>query len=153
MWRCQNDHPTPYLGNSPHHSRRKWIWDAMPLQQIVRTVGGTVTISSPMSLSFVLTFMQALAAEVAAFTTNVLLVRTGPPLRNNTSERSLGGPVIGGKNWLFAGSEGGAHAAAVHFSIATRPKPSNCVRSGHFYKTTSKGLIWHSWRAQRCRMD
>ena len=41
---------------------------------------------------------------------------TAPP-HNNTSERLLRKPVIGRKNWLFAGSEGGAHAAAVHFSI------------------------------------
>jgi len=41
---------------------------------------------------------------------------TAPP-HNNTSERLLRKPVIGRKNWLFAGSEGGANAAAVHFSI------------------------------------
>jgi len=39
------------------------------------------------------------------------------PIHNNTSERALRGPVTGRKNWLFAGSEGGAHTAAVHFSI------------------------------------
>lgn len=39
------------------------------------------------------------------------------PIHNNTSERALRGPVTGRKNWLFAGSEGGAEAAAVHFSI------------------------------------
>ena len=39
------------------------------------------------------------------------------PIHNNTSERALRGPVTGRKNWLFAGSEAGAHAAAVHFSI------------------------------------
>ncbi len=26
-------------------------------------------------------------------------------------------PVVGRKNWMFAGSEGGAHSAAIHFSI------------------------------------
>lgn len=36
---------------------------------------------------------------------------------NNRSERRLRNPVIGRKNWLFAGSEGGAHAAATFFSI------------------------------------
>ena len=36
---------------------------------------------------------------------------------NKASERLLRKPVIGRKNWLFAGSEGGAHAAAAHFSI------------------------------------
>jgi len=39
------------------------------------------------------------------------------PPHNNTSERLLRSPVIGRKNWLFAGSAGGAHAAAVHYSI------------------------------------
>lgn len=33
------------------------------------------------------------------------------------SERALRGPVTGRKNWLFAGSEGGAESAAVHFTI------------------------------------
>jgi transposase len=41
---------------------------------------------------------------------------TAPP-HNNTSERLLRGPVVGRKNWLFAGSTGGAHAAATFFSI------------------------------------
>ena len=49
---------------------------------------------------------------------------TAPP-HNNTSERLLRKPVIGPKNWLFEGSEGGAHAAAVHFSIAL-----SCERAG-----------------------
>lgn len=39
------------------------------------------------------------------------------PIHNNESERALRGPVTGRKNWLFAGSEGGADAAAVHFTI------------------------------------
>jgi hypothetical protein len=41
---------------------------------------------------------------------------TAPP-HNNTSERLLRSPVVGRKNWLFAGSQGGARAAAIHFSI------------------------------------
>ena len=39
------------------------------------------------------------------------------PADNNRSERNLRGPVVGRKNWLFAGSEGGAKAAATMFSI------------------------------------
>lgn len=39
------------------------------------------------------------------------------PPHNNTSERLLRGPVVGRKNWLFAGSEGGAESAAVFFCI------------------------------------
>ena len=47
----------------------------------------------------------------------VFLADGAAPPHNNTSERLLRKPVIGRKNWLFAGSEGGAHAAAIHFSI------------------------------------
>lgn len=47
------------------------------------------------------------------------------PIHNNTSERALRGPVTGRKNWLFAGSEGGAEAAAVHFSIV-----ASCMLAG-----------------------
>ena len=39
------------------------------------------------------------------------------PLHNNLSELLLRQPVIGRKNWLFAGSEGGAEAAAGWFSL------------------------------------
>ena len=39
------------------------------------------------------------------------------PIHNNTAERSLRQPVIGRKNWMFAGSDGGAKAAAIHFSL------------------------------------
>ena len=39
------------------------------------------------------------------------------PVHNNLSELQLRRPVIGRKNWLFAGSEGGARSAAILFSI------------------------------------
>lgn len=39
------------------------------------------------------------------------------PMHNNRSELALRGPVVGRKQWLFAGSEGGAHAAATMFSL------------------------------------
>jgi hypothetical protein len=39
------------------------------------------------------------------------------PAHNNRSELNLRNPVIGRKNWLFAGSEGGARSAATIFSI------------------------------------
>jgi transposase len=39
------------------------------------------------------------------------------PIHNNMSELQLRRPVIGRKNWLFAGSEGGAQAAATLLSI------------------------------------
>lgn len=41
----------------------------------------------------------------------------GIPIHNNLSELQLRRPVVGRKNWLFAGSEGGAAAAAVLFSL------------------------------------
>lgn len=47
----------------------------------------------------------------------VFIDHPGVPVHNNASELALRGPVTGRKNWLFAGSEGGADAAAVHFSI------------------------------------
>jgi len=39
------------------------------------------------------------------------------PMHNNASELRLRGPVVGRKQWLFAGSEGGAHAAATMFTL------------------------------------
>lgn len=39
------------------------------------------------------------------------------PMHNNASELRLRGPVVGRKQWLFAGSEGGAHAAATLFTL------------------------------------
>lgn len=39
------------------------------------------------------------------------------PLDNNAAERSLRAPVVGRKNWMFAGSEEGAERAAILYSI------------------------------------
>jgi transposase len=39
------------------------------------------------------------------------------PLHNNLSELMLRQPVVGRKNWLFAGSEGGAQAACTLFTL------------------------------------
>jgi len=47
------------------------------------------------------------------------------PVHNNASERQLRSPVVGRKNWMFAGSEGGAHTAATCFSIV-----GSCVLAG-----------------------
>ena len=44
---------------------------------------------------------------------------------NGTAERSLRGLTIGRKNWLFCGSERGAQAAAIHFSLI-----ASCHRHG-----------------------
>lgn len=39
------------------------------------------------------------------------------PLHNNLSELMLRQPIVGRKNWLFAGSEGGAKAACTLFTV------------------------------------
>lgn len=39
------------------------------------------------------------------------------PMHNNRAELALRGPVVGRKAWLFAGSEGGAEAAATIFTL------------------------------------
>jgi transposase len=55
----------------------------------------------------------------------VFLVDGLVPVDNNASERHLRGPVVGRKNWMFAGSEGGAKTAATCFSIV-----GSCVLAG-----------------------
>lgn len=47
------------------------------------------------------------------------------PFDNNLAELQLRGPVIGRKVWLFARSEGGAHAAAILFTLM-----GSCVLQG-----------------------
>jgi transposase len=47
----------------------------------------------------------------------VFLRRPEIPMHNNRSELALRGPVVGRKQWLFAGSEGGALAAADLFTV------------------------------------
>lgn len=47
----------------------------------------------------------------------VYLDRPELPMHNNLSELLLRGPVVGRKNWMFSGSEGGAEAAAVMFTL------------------------------------
>ncbi len=50
--------------------------------------------------------------------TLVLFIDEGSvPAHNNMSELLLRQPVVGRKNWLFAGSEGGAKTAATWFSL------------------------------------
>ena len=44
---------------------------------------------------------------------------------NGAAERALRGLTIGRRNWLFCGSERGAQAAAVHFSLI-----ASCHRHG-----------------------
>lgn len=47
----------------------------------------------------------------------VFLAHGDVPLHNNLSELLLRQPIVGRKNWLFSGSEGGALAAADWFSL------------------------------------
>jgi transposase len=47
------------------------------------------------------------------------------PHSGGVARRQLRGPVVGRKNWIFAGSEGGAHTAATLFSIV-----GSCVMAG-----------------------
>ena len=47
----------------------------------------------------------------------VFLEHGDVPLHNNLSELLLRQPIVGRKNWLFSGSEGGARAAADWFSL------------------------------------
>jgi hypothetical protein len=44
---------------------------------------------------------------------------------NGAAERALRGLTIGCRNWLFCGSERGAQAAAIHFSLI-----ASCHRHG-----------------------
>lgn len=47
----------------------------------------------------------------------VFLDEPALPMHNNLSELMLRQPIVGRKNWLFAGSEGGAKAACTLFSV------------------------------------
>ncbi|MCA3015828.1 MAG: transposase domain-containing protein, partial [Myxococcaceae bacterium] len=53
------------------------------------------------------------------------LERPEPPMEHNLFEQQLRQPVVGREAWLFAGSEGGAHAAAMTFSLV-----GSCVQKG-----------------------
>lgn len=63
----------------------------------------------------------------------LFLERGDIPMHNNLSELLLRQPVVGRKNWLFAGSEGGAQAAATLFTLI-----GSCLLQGidpHAYLT------------------
>ena len=66
--------------------------------------------SSPIGKAFAYALNQWAFLEVCARHPEI-------PIHNNTSELQLRRPVIGRKNWLFAGSEGGAKAAATLLSL------------------------------------
>lgn len=55
----------------------------------------------------------------------VFLDRPELPIHNNLSELQLRAPVVGRKAWLFAGSEGGAHAAADLYTLV-----GSCILQG-----------------------
>lgn len=66
--------------------------------------------TSPIGKAFAYALNQWVFLEVCA-------QRPEIPIHNNMSELQLRRPVIGRKNWLFAGSEGGAKAAATLLSL------------------------------------
>ncbi len=66
--------------------------------------------SSPIGKAFAYALNQWTFLEVCASRPEI-------PIHNNMSELHLRRPVIGRKNWLFAGSEGGAQAAATLLSL------------------------------------
>ena len=66
--------------------------------------------SSPIGKAFSYALNQWAFLEVCASRPEI-------PIHNNMSELQLRRPVIGRKNWLFAGSEGGAQAAATLLSL------------------------------------
>ena len=92
-------------------ARREHLEDKLSkLRAKLQQWSTTTRPSSPMG--------KAITYALNQWSTLVVFLADGAaPPHNNTSERLLRKPVIGRKNWLFAGSEGGAHAAAVHFSI------------------------------------
>ena len=55
----------------------------------------------------------------------LFLANPDVPLHNNLSELLLRGPIVGRKNWLFAGSEGGAEAAMGWYSLV-----ASCMLQG-----------------------
>ena len=92
-------------------ARREHLEDKLSkLRAKLQQWSTTTRPSSPMG--------KAITYALNQWSTLVVFLADGAaPPHNNTSERLLRKPVIGRKNWLFAGSEGGAHAAAAHFSI------------------------------------
>ncbi len=61
------------------------------------------------------------------------------PMHNNLSELMLRQAVVGRKNWLFAGSEGGAQAAAAIYTLV-----GSCMLQGidpHEYLVDVLGTV------------
>jgi transposase len=95
----------------------------------------------PMSaLGHALTYLVNQESELRAFLDHPRL-----PLHNNLTELMLRGPVVGRKNWLFAGSEGGATAACKWFTLI-----SSCRLQGvdpHRYLEDVLPKLW-DWPAK-----
>lgn len=70
------------------------------------------TVRPKSALGAAVTYARNQEAEL-----RVYLSDPAVPLHNNLSELMLRAPVVGLKNWLFAGSEGGALAAADAFTL------------------------------------
>ncbi|MEW6197808.1 MAG: transposase domain-containing protein [Planctomycetota bacterium] len=65
---------------------------------------------------------------------------------NNHSERQIKQLVIGRKNWLFAGSEGGAENAAILYSLVVSCKLAGVDPFAYFRDVLMR---IHSHRAER----
>lgn len=88
--------------------------DAKPLVDgLFAWAASLSTVARPTSdLGRAFTYLRNQEAELRLF-----LEDGAVPLHNNLSELMLRGPVVGRKNWLFAGNEGGAQAAATLFTL------------------------------------
>ena len=61
---------------------------------------------------------KAVGYVLRQWDTLVVFIDNGDlPAHNNMAELLLRQPVVGRKNWMFAGSEGGAETAATWFSL------------------------------------
>lgn len=68
------------------------------------------------------------------------------PIHNNLSELLLRQPIVGRKNWLFSGSEGGARAAADWFSLIASCRLQKIAPWTYLYDVFGRLLDYPSQR-------
>ena len=91
--------------------RRATTW---PIVQAFQAWGQALSLSEPPKSPLA----KAAGYVLRQWDSLVVFIDTGDiPAHNNLSELLLRQPVVGRKNWLFAGSEGGAQTAATWFSL------------------------------------
>ena len=83
-----------------------------PLQKSTPTKAVSQTVRPESLLAKALQYGHNQEAELRVF-----LEHGDVPMHNNLSELMLRQAVVGRKNWLFARSEGGAHAAATIYTL------------------------------------